>query len=116
MVVILWSAGDVAEARSGRDIVESCGFLVEERDVETLEDAMRGANCTGYVTALHDALVMAQQIFGQELYCFPRTTIQASELVAIFHRWLSRHREELDRPAQMLFAEAMIGLYPCKRA
>ena len=77
---------------------------------------MRGANCTGYVVALHDALVLAQQIFDRELYCYPRETLRASELVGTFYRWLSQRAEHLHRPAPMLFAEAMTDLFPCSRA
>ena len=97
---------------TGNDVLNQCRSLFQND--ASVEQAMEGISCAGYVSGLNDMAVLTSILLEKPGYCLPRKEgLGNGQVIRVFLLWLEKHPAELHESARSLFLTAMGEAFPC---
>lgn len=102
-----------ANATTGNDILAKCQFILQDGGVESVEEALAGTHCAGYVGGLNDMLALWRDFDERVAYCTPREGLETVQVIRVFAKWLKENPERLHETARLLFFASMRDSFPC---
>jgi Rap1a immunity proteins len=104
----------VHAASSGEELLQKC------KGIGSKPTGYDDGFCAGFITGTIDTLHMwiASDIFAKRThdedvkFCFP-DNVDNRQILLVFIKYLEEHPEELHKPANLLFVEAMRKVFPC---
>lgn len=72
--------------------------------------------CLGYIAGVSDAIIndLIRDRASPVKACIPRS-VRAGDRAAIVIKWLSRHTDQLRKPAATLVVRALSEAFPCRK-
>src|SRR5262249_42569574 len=109
-VAFAWSAAAAVE--NARELADYCQSL--ERDAEGTRRQMEALTCWGYMQAMQDLSVLADEEGHRIMGACPPGQTTTLQLIQSFVRYARAHRTELQGNAVVVVFRALREAYPCR--
>jgi hypothetical protein len=112
----LFLCATVHATTTGEELLQKCKGIASKPTV------YESGFCAGYISATIETLSMwetsdfySKRTHEQDAkFCFP-DNVDNGQILLVFIKYLEDHPEELHKPANLLFVQAMRKAFPCKK-
>lgn len=112
LALFLVAVAGVCQAKTGNEILTTCGPVVYAMDNGTgYESGVDAGFCLGWVTGFVDSMQAVEAIADRRMFCFRQSTFGQGLRVLI--KYLRAHPEDADEPATYSAMLAYAEAWPC---